>query len=279
MLFARIRIAVFAGLAVAMLLSGAARAAAQPNVAPQGAPPPSPGSQQPPAPPQVVSVKDGRLTVNVRNQSLHQVLDRISRQAQIPIIEGDDFSSQRMTVAFENLPLEDGLRLILQQHDAFFFVGVGKTPPATVQVVWVYDRGKGRGIAPVPPEMWASSKEIEERLASPNPDDRGDAIEALVKRKGEQARELVLQALADPDDHVRARALNAATNEMDVPSELLMQAMSDRSGDVRFLALRALTDRPEAQAAAEHARYDPNPVVRQEADEILKRLAKKGAKR
>ncbi|MGH3118772.1 MAG: HEAT repeat domain-containing protein, partial [Gaiellales bacterium] len=173
------------------------------------------------------------------------------------------------------LPLDEALRRLLQDHDAFFFYGVERDRPASLRVVWVYPKGRGRGLMPVPPETWASTKELEGELRDADPPTRGRAVETLVKRKGERARDEVLRALADPDGRVRSRALHSALRaRLDFPVELLTRlALEDSSSHVRFLALEALETRPAVIAPiASRAMHDPDPHVRSKAGEILSKL-------
>jgi hypothetical protein len=138
-----------------------------------------------------------------RDRPLMEVLSDISRLARIAIVPGEDFSRHRISVRCENVALEDGLRRILVAYDSFFFFGIDDAPPASVKSVWVYSRGRGRGIAPVPPQMWASATELRDRLAREDAEARAAAIEALVEREG-RCSECGLTL--DPGE-VRARAL------------------------------------------------------------------------
>lgn len=226
-------------------------------------------------PASTVLVKDGRLSVSLRTAKLTDVLARISADAGIAIVEVEDLSRFRISASFADLPLEEGLRRLLQNFDVFTFVGVGRTPPATLQAVWVYPRGRGRGVAPVPPQAWASTAELQQRLeSSTDPGERATLLEEIIDRKGAGAIDAIRWALGDVDAQVRSRAVYAATSSgVELPGELLLQAMNDASRDVRFLALQALARGPQALAAATRARSDPDQLVRQEAEQILKRLA------
>ena len=133
-------------------------------------------------------------------------------------------------------------------------------------------------MAPVPPEMWASTAELNDLAKTlADPKERAEAFRALIERGGPRARDTVIQALGDLDDQVRSLALYAATsNHVEVAPELLMQSLNDASRDVRFLALQALAARSEeeARAAAEFVRNDQDPVLRREAEQILEGLAR-----
>ena len=68
-------------------------------------------------------------------------------------------------------------------------------------MVWVYHKGKARGMTPVPPEKWSSTEEVEQMLGSHDPNVRGRATEELVQQKRAGAGNEVLDALRDSDHH------------------------------------------------------------------------------
>ena len=221
-----------------------------------------------------VTLKDGRLSVHAHNWSLGSLTDEISAQAGVPIVISEEAGSQLVSITFQNLPLEEGLRQILSKQDAFFFYGVDEQEPSSLKVVWVYPKGQGRGMAPVPPDKWASTKDLEAMAGDKDPRARSRAIDALIERKGAAAVEVVLKALQDSNDEVRAQALYGAVRagvqlSDGVLSNLLV---NDPSPDVRLLALQSLSNGPDARSVAEHAIDDPSEPVRTEAQEILTRL-------
>jgi HEAT repeat protein len=117
--------------------------------------------------------------------------------------------------------------------------------------------------------------ELDGRLADPDPGVRARAVEALVERKGDQARDAVLDAVKDPDDDVRTRALYQALGAgVKLPDDVLTDlARSDPSPSVRFLALEALAaDGPGTRAIVEAALDDPSPHIQRKAQELLRRL-------
>lgn len=232
--------------------------------------PSSPEQRTEPA--STVTIKEGRLSVLVANRPLDWILEEVSREGEVAIIRDRDLGRRRVTVQFRDLPLDEGLRQILRDHDAIFFYGVEADAPASLRAVWVYPKGRGRGLQPIPPETWASTTELEGRLADPDPEVRARAVAALVQRTGDQARDAVLEALKDQDDRVRTQALYQALNaNVELPTDALSNlALSDPSPDVRFLALDALARAPEARTIAETALNDPSPHIQNKAREILR---------
>lgn len=222
----------------------------------------------------VVTFKDGRLGVRAEDLPLPWLLVELSRRGGVAIMGAEGLGDERISVQFQDLPLDEGLRQLLKGHDAFFFYGAEETAPASLKAVWVYPKFTGRTIQPVPPEKWASTGEIEAKLGDPSAEARSRAIFALVERKRDQALDAVLQALKDKDDQVRTRALyGAVSSSVNLPVVTLRElALHDRSPEVRFLALQALTEHPEGRVIAKMALNDPNPHVRRKAQEILLQL-------
>jgi hypothetical protein len=223
----------------------------------------------------VIALKEEKVTVRVQDVRLAALLEEISRLSRVAILTEGGAGHERVSVQLDGLSLDEALRRILQDHDAFFFYGVERDRPASLRVVWVYPRDRGRGLMPVPPEAWASTKELEGELRDADPETRGRAVETLVERKGEKARDVVLRALADPDGQVRSRALYGALRAgLDFPAEFLTRmVLEDSSSHVRFLALEALEARPAVIGAiAARAMSDPDPHVRNKAQEILSGL-------
>jgi len=251
-------------------------------VGPAGAAPSiaSPVSPIPAAKTQI-SFKDGHLSANFKNVALGSVADEISQKAGVAVLLQDRVGSELVSASFEKLPIDQALRQILSKQDVFFFYGIDEHQPSALKAIWVYPNGKGRGLAPLPPDKWESTRELSASLANKDPQARGRAIEALVERKGAAARGDVLKAMHDSSSQVRATALYAALkSSVDLPQEDLANlAAHDDSSDVRFLALEALnsSNSPDLRSIAEGAAKDPNEAVRKVAQEIISRLAPQAA--
>jgi hypothetical protein len=245
---------------------------------------PSTGNNgSPPVPPAVsasshvnsgLTFKDGRLSADFQDLPLARLSDELSHKADVAIVLVDDIEGQKVSAKFRDLPLDEGIRQMLRKQDAFFFYGVDENQPSSLKAVWIYAKGHGRGVAPVPAEKWASTKDIASQLSDRDPQIRTNAIKELVDRKHEGATPEVLTALKDASDQVRSEALYAAADSgMVLPESLLKDlAAHDSSADVRFLALQALADSPDARSMANAALKDPSEAVRNEAQEIIGRL-------
>lgn len=223
-----------------------------------------------------VTIKDGRLSVDAQGRSLERLASEISDRSGVPIILDSTVAKHSVTAKFQDLSLDEGLRQILKDYDTFFFYGVDNDRPASLKGVWAYPKGKARGMAPVPPEKWASTKEFEAMLADKDPEVRGKAIETLVEREGQGALDAVLTSLHDDNDQVRTRALYGAVRAgVQVSDDVLNNlALNDPSADVRLLALQSLSNSnsQDARQIAQRALDDSSEPVRVEAREILTRL-------
>lgn len=226
----------------------------------------------------LISLKAGLLSVALEDRPLRWVLDEISRQSGMMFETVPEISEQRVTDAFQDLPIERGLRHLLSSWDLFFFYGGDETGP---QYVWVYPKGKGVELRPIPPEVWASTLDLEEAFNDTDPQVRTQALQALVERKGKAALELLLPALDDPNDQIRSGALNAAaTSNLEIaPETLIGLVQNDPSPTVRFLALAAISSYMEAPPAdldimgiAIDASADADPEIRTLAENLIDRL-------
>jgi hypothetical protein len=267
------RLSVVAGALLLQVLFCVSATASGPNTGSEGKAAPSRAAT---SSGQAVSFNDGRLSVSVTNQPLAQVLNVISEKTMVAITGGGNLGrEQRVTIQFQGLSLEDGLRRLLANYDAFFFYGADASAsgPTALKGVWVYPKGGGSGLEPVPAEEWASTSEYRGKLSASDPTVRADAIKTVVDREGDRARPAVLEALKDSDPQVRSSALNAAlTDGVQISDDRLKDLATDSSPDVRVLALGGLADSPDAREIAAQARNDPDPHVRALAGEILGRL-------
>jgi HEAT repeat protein len=223
-----------------------------------------------------VSFENDRLSVQTEDCPFDWFLEEISKKAHVAIITDEGLRSQSASTQFENVSLEEGLRRVLKDYDSFFFFGGDKGSPSRLKAVWVYSNGEGTGVVPVPQEFWASTKELEGKLKDPSPKVRASAIEAIIDRKRDKARDEVFNALKDPNSEVRTRALSAALNSgVDLPTQSLIDLfVHDKSPKVRFLSLDAMADSPEGETMAELALNDPDPHVQNAAHEILEHLGR-----
>jgi hypothetical protein len=223
--------------------------------------------------PHRILLEQGLLSIDVEHQRLGTVLLEISRKSGVPIFTAPGIEDQPVTLRLRGAPLDAGLRQLLKDSDVFFYSSNG-----ALRTVWVYEKGGGSELIPVPPASWASTAELERKLTSPYAADRILAIEAIVARNGPGALETVTRLLGDVNAEVRLRALDVGLSAgVDLPRETLTALTSDDSPAVRGLALEAIVNgtEPNSPRAAETAQLvrrmlgDPDAEVRARAQELI----------
>ena len=230
-----------------------------------------------------ITVADGRITARLRNSQFDALLEQLASQTGAAFVPADDLATGEIRVSAElsAVPLDEGLRSLFKLFDVFFYYGGAGDAPSALRAVWIYRRGAAAHLRPVPPEAWASTKDLQATITDPDPLIRARAYEALLARPDRESRELVLLALrgvSEPEDAVRERVLALASgSDMQLPSDLLLDlARWDRHEGVRLNAMNALaTDRTRKEAALA-AMTDPSQAIRKRAREILAELGARG---
>ena len=233
---------------------------------------------KPAAPPVTIAV-DGTLSVTpTARLTLQEVLNDISVHAKLPIVVADALEHEVVSVQLRDVPIDEGLKRLLAKYDAFYLFSASETetgkPSTSIKGVWVYPKGEGLDLEPVPPTLWASTEELEAQLDDPDPGVRNDTYEALIERQGARGLPIVLRGLGDRDDGVR---LGTLTNALDagvaIPAaDLQALILNDPLQSVRLLALEAIEKRPEAKAIAESILDDADEVMRNTARLLLESL-------
>jgi hypothetical protein len=219
-------------------------------------------------------VHEGTMSLDVRACTLTQVLSLIAAHTGVRIAVSDALPPSPRSLRTPSQSIEATLRELLRETDVFMLYASDSGAGQRLTALWVYPRGSTHDVVPVPPEQWASTRELEQQLAGWSPDLRGRAIEALIARGGDAALPQVFVALADGNPDIRLRTLDAAlTAGLDVPlPQLHALVLNDPSPEVRLRALQALEERPDSAAAIEAATHDSDTNVRREAQGIARRL-------
>jgi hypothetical protein len=235
------------------------------------------------APRELTIAADGTLSVSATRLTLHSLLNDISVQAKLPIVLSESLEDERVSLRLEAVPLEEGLRRLLAPYDAFYLFSPseGDKGKPSIKGVWVYPKGEGLELEPVPPTLWASTKELEAQLEDPDPGVRNETYAALIERQGARGLPIVLRGLIDNDDGVRLGTLaNALDAGVAIPAaDLQALILHDPLQSVRLLALEAIEQRPEAKAILESIQDDPDEVIRTTARLLLETLRHRNDKR
>lgn len=230
--------------------------------------------------PSPISIDEsGRLSVQLEKQPLRLVLSYIAERTGIAIDASGVDKHTGVTKQFREIALDEGLRRLLAEQDAFYFYETQGNGLAKLQAVWVYPKGRGRKVSP-----GASSgtlAELEKDLANPDSQIRATAVEQWVESKGSRSTDVVLRGLKDREGQVRNRTLFKALNAgVRLPPDFLSQmALSDPSPEVRVLALQSLTHDPARakSVAAGVMNNDSDEAVREFARAIYEQPATEGA--
>ena len=246
----------------------------------------------PPAPP-VVTVEPGRVTVDVRDAELADVLSALATRADFELETTGSLG--RVTAGFTAASVEQALRRLVQDHEMMLVYG----PPrdggeAQLLHVEVFagappSRVAGGSVSNVASaERSALLAEIR-RLARASGDPqavtrltelsgaedatvRARAVSTLARIGGASAAPVLAQALRDPSPQVRVQAIYSlrpqGASAIPAVSGLLL---GDPDVTVRRAAARMLRGLPDAEAisALGAAVHDQDPVVRREATRAL----------
>jgi hypothetical protein len=224
-----------------------------------------------------VVVERGRLSVAVDDLPLAAVVAELSSRTGVPIILAGDLEPELLSARLRNASIDQGIRDLLKNYDAFFFYSAGGQPAASLAAVWVYARGTAATLRPVPLEAWASTRDLEQALSDPDLAIRERGYEALMSRPDRASRDSLLMAIrgaSETDPQLRQRLLSTAlTRGVEVPHDTLMDLVrSDGAEEIRVTALDALTGDPAARDVAVAALTDPSEVVRERAKQFLAEL-------
>jgi len=230
-----------------------------------------------------LTIQNNRISAWIENRPLHWVLQEMVAQSHVSIIETDEnaavFETTPVTVRFKDLPLDQGMQIILKDIDAFYFYQAGGQESAVLQTVWVYPKGQGEAMklvsSTVDMDTVDPSQELRANLYHADPAQRIAALKALITSEGPQAEPYILDALEDLDASVRLYALQGAFRAgIALPVSLLGDLLQyDAFPRVRFLALNAISRNPVAnQWLIDLALGDADERVQAQAQTLLESM-------
>lgn len=243
--------------------------------------PNSPEQDLPPAAKVTVNTASQLVSIDVTNAPLTVVLTEMGRHAHLTVSVPDELKSERLTLAFRDLPLEAALKQVLTRQSYVFLykrnhgseviagvrlfakheqaprpdvaspVAQGTRPPPANQGPSPMASSWGRVASLAPETTTALSEdvpldEVKRSLSeAQDPAVRSATLEALADREAEApVTPLLANALADSDEGVRETALNLLKSSYDpVPiGPLASMATSDANPEFRSEALNLMTD-------------------------------------
>jgi HEAT repeats len=238
------------------------------------------------------------LSAAIDNLPLRVVLEKLSRLTNIEVFLEKSVGDEMVTVEFKNLPLEKGIRRILQGNSyalAYAQSSFSRGPKASPKVVGIRVVPKSTGPDTVQENTDSETihfggfgenepdgqrnieqEQAHESLAADDTKDRVAALSALTEgaeEKKAEADQAIVAGLKDENADVREAALFVLENgDGPVPLEPLSQvAMNDGRPQHRMAALMLLAERngQEAQGPLKQALKDPDPEVREMAQTLL----------
>jgi hypothetical protein len=231
-----------------------------------------------------ITLANGRITMHVANRSLVAILDNLStRQTDVTILLIDRAAVDRpVTVTFQATPFDAALRALLDEEDVVMLYGGQGRARSVLMAVLIYPKGRADSLVAAVRQDADMTAQLAHALDSPDEEQRARAVQTAIDRAGTQAEDVVLRALDDQSDHVRAVALSSALEAaFALPVDTLIRlATADPAPSVRWHAMQALGSnlegvdaRQRLSAIEEVAGRDPDPSVRKEAAGLLERLA------
>jgi hypothetical protein len=251
--------------------------------------------------PFVLTVHNNLLSAQIESVSLKEVLERLSQLADIEVFSKGSLGNETVRVEFKNLPLEEGIRRILQGKSyalayAQSSYSPGHTASPRVVGIRVVPKGPGPdtahgnsdsptiyfgGIGGNAPDVERNTEHERSResVAAADTKDRVAALSALTEAAGEnnaEALHAIVAGLEDEHADVREAALDMLQSGVGpVPPEPLSEmAMKDGSSQNRMVALMLLAER-DGQAALDplnKALTDPDSRVSEMAQMLLENL-------
>ena len=212
-----------------------------------------------PASADAVVYRDGRLSVNLREQPLLDALQRIADQAQIPIeADASEFKHYQVSVQFSDLSLEEGLRRIAHPFETLFLY-TGQGSENYLSHAWVFPKSE-RSIA-----VTRVTDAIPVSLMSqPSP-------------RAPLSQQAVIESLNSEDETIQGKALLSVINEgVEVPPSYLVDIFQNTTQPpvLRAMALTALVNnkeisRDELLTLMDQARNESDKLLRSQAEVFL----------
>lgn len=236
-----------------------------------------------------LTVQGGRMTARVQDAPLEMILREISRRLPLTVSIQGPAARDLVTVRFRNLPVEDGIRKVLEGKEYAIIHARPASPDmrhagwSSVREILVFS-GPGSG-APEE-DRWMKLGGAAEGRTAPAPravdeEPRAHAqtlrLEEMAELSdGEELLPALVRALDDKDLSVRAKALDVLEDTLGpIPfQQLAHMAEAERDPLMRSRALMLLAFRAEERAVQPLTRalQDPDADVRRMASDLLAQL-------
>ncbi len=242
-----------------------------------------------PSPSWQLTVQGGRMTALVQDAPLEMIMREISRRVRLAVSIQGPVARDLVTVRFQNLPVEEGIRKVLEGkeyaiiHNPSLYRERTEAGLSSVREILVFSR-PGSGANEGSEWMKLGGAAEEPRAPAPAGAVNGPKLDNPLLRLEEMSdladEDELLPALAraleDQDARVRAKAMEILEDTLGpIPVGPLSQiAETERDPLMRSRALTLLAFRGEGAAVQPLTRalQDPAADVRELASELLKQL-------
>ena len=239
----------------------------------------------------VVEAHGDRLTVRAREVSLRLILERIGEIARIKV-QVDAPAEERITVEFEDVPLEDALRRLLRHRSVVLIYETVAGPPVTVRVVpsaSFTDSPSLGGSGATETTAGGDDETRPPEVAGGEPIDPGavalarargavDAIEAEIRALPGRGESLnvhrLLDRLTDPEPSVRLTALQWLVTRAEARVTALASALKDSDAGVRTAATQMILDDEVSEEGVQQVMAASETADTATVVELLHRLLK-----
>lgn len=242
-----------------------------------------------------VQFNNDLLTVKAEDVPLQEVLQEISRQSDLSV-ESSGLLEDKITIQFDRLALDEGIRLILRHHN-YILSYTQQTPgerqssvtrPRSLSIFSKAEKGypiktmaiDGSTSSESIKDMAIDIQKLQVALMSEDSWEREEAAEALGESRRAEAIGPLRMALEDIDEDVREAAAAAlAKISGDEAAQALAIALQDEDSWVREAAVEALVEiggKTAAQVLA-IALQNEDSSIREETVEALGEIGGKTA--
>ncbi len=220
----------------------------------------------------VLTLQHDHLSAAIENLPLRDVLEKLSRLTDIEVSLEGSVGDESVTVEFKNLPLEDGIRRILQGKSfalTYTQTSFSKGHAALPKVVGirVVPKGAGQSINKESADSVIPFSSSDTRERPP------ESLEARTREALPPPESATASGLRDQDPKVREAILEKlGQTGQTVPVEPLAEmALTDASPALRMDALELLAEKggDAALDSLKQALQDPDPGVRGLAQGLL----------
>ncbi|HHJ38700.1 MAG: hypothetical protein AXA67_05720 [Methylothermaceae bacteria B42] len=237
----------------------------------------------------VIALHPGnKLTAKLTNAPLSTVAKEVSRTLGVGIVINEQQKDKRVTLAFEDLPLKEGLvRIFGPDANITYPPKLAETSSSKKQK----DNLANNTISRLPNSNSLSSQKnpldqlIDQALNSPAPNDRIQALKNLVQQIPNAPDKLLPvfeSALQDSDAQVRKTAIDLVLyKRIPIKDETIHDiAVNDDDDEMRGKAWVILTNRASPETLKQYlpdALSDPNPAIKNDARKLLEKLESQGS--